>query len=548
MLPVRLLLLSLCATLAVAAEPPRLVVVLAVDQMRGDYLARFGPYFGDGGFKLLTARGANFTDCYFQHAMTVTGPGHATILSGVNPNVHGIISNDWVDRTTFLKGNCVEDRNAPLVGLTPRPGRYRNAEAAAKAGRSPRNFLGTSLGDALKARYGAKARVFGVSDKDRAAILLVGPKADGAYWTEEGVFVTSTYYRAELPDWVADFNRKRNAAQFFGRVWDRLLPTEIYDRVQGPDDAPGEDAPAGYPRTFPKRITGSGTGPTGDFFAAYDRSPFSNEQVVTFAERMVTEEKLGQGDVPDLLAIGFSQTDAIGHTAGPDSHEMMDSYLRLDRMLAQFFQFLDQRVGLDRCLIVLTADHAVGSLPERVIAEHGPGSAGRVTLDGLNATLTRALDAAFGPLPDNGVWFLRDGGVHVNQAALQAKGLRSAQLQDAIKRVLLAQPEIGVAYTREELLSAQPLDAIGEMVRRSFHPARSADVLYFLKPNFTTNKIGISHGSPYDYDTHVSLVLCGPGVKPGVRPDRVHVEDLAPTLASLLGLQLPPEAKGRKLF
>ncbi len=538
----------LIASTTFAAEAPRLVVVLAVDQMRGDYLERFGPYFGEGGFKLLTERGANFTTCHFQHAMTVTGPGHATILSGVNPNVHGVISNEWVDRATLLKGNCVEDRTVSLVGLAPRVGRYRNPTEAAKAGRSPRNFLGTTVGDALKARYGAAARVYGVSDKDRASILLAGPKADGAYWTEEGVFITSTYYRPALPAWVTEFNATHNATNSFGRVWDRLLPAEVYDRVQGPDDAPGEDAPAGLSRTFPKRITGSANRPSGDFFSAHDRSPFSNEQVSAFAQRLVLEEKMGQDDVPDLLAIGFSQTDAIGHTAGPDSHEVMDSYLRLDRTLAEFFQFLDQHVGLARCLIVVTADHAVGPLPERVIAERGPGAAARVTLDGLNATVTRALNTAFGPLPDNGVWFLRDGGFLVNQAALQAKGLTSAQVQAEIKRCLVTQPEIGPVYTREELLAPTPLDAVGELMRRSFHAERSADVVYFLKPYYTTNKVGISHGSPYDYDTHVSLMLCGPGVRPGVHTERVHVEDLAPTLASLLGLQLPPEAKGRKLF
>jgi predicted AlkP superfamily pyrophosphatase or phosphodiesterase len=545
---VRFLFGLLIASSAFAADTPRLVVVLAVDQMRGDYLARFGPYFGDGGFKLLTARGANFTECYFQHAMTVTGPGHATILSGVNPDVHGVISNEWVDRTTLLKGNCVEDRTVSLVGLAPRVGRYRNPTEAAKAGRSPRNFLGTTIGDALKARYGAAARVYGVSDKDRASILLAGPKADCAYWTEEGAFITSTYYRTALPAWVTEFNTAHNATQSFGRVWDRLLPAEVYDRVQGPDDAPGEDTPAGLPRTFPKRITGSGNQPSGDFFSAYDRSPFSNEQVTAFAQRLLLEEKLGQDDVPDLLAIGFSQTDAIGHTAGPDSHEVMDSYLQLDRTLAAFLQFLDQHVGLDRCFIVLTADHAVSPLPERVLAEHGAGSAARVTLDGLNRVVTRALDAAFGPLPDNGVWFLRDSGFLVNEAALRAKGLTSAPVQTEIKRCLEQRSEIGPVYTREELLGPQPLDAVGEMIRRSYHAERSADVVFFLKPYHTTNKVGISHGSPYDYDTHVALVLCGPGVRPGEHTERVHVEDIAPTLASLLGLHLPPEAKGRKLF
>lgn len=548
MFVVRVALFVLAACALQAAEPPRLVVVLAVDQMRGDYLARFGPHFGEGGFKLLTERGANFTACNFQHAFTVTGPGHATILSGVNPDVHGVVSNDWVDRETLLKGNCVEDRRAPLVGLPPRVGRYRNATDAAKAGRSPRNFLGTTVGDALKARYGAVAKVYGVSDKDRASILMAGPRADAAYWTEEGVFVTSTYYRPQLPAWVTEFNASNNATMCFGRVWDRLQPAEVYDRVQGPDDAPGEDKPAGLPRTFPKRITGTANAPTGDFFSAYDRTPWSSDQITAFAEQLIEREALGQDDVPDVLTIGFSQTDAIGHTYGPDSHELMDSCLRLDRTLAEFFQFLDRRVGLDRCLIVMTADHAVGSFPETLLARHGPGAAARVTLDKLNAAVAKALDEKFGALPDGGVWFLRDGGFHLNRAALAVKKISAELVQAEIKRCLLAQPEIGLAYTREELTSSRPLDGYGEMVRRSFHAARSADVLYFLKPNYTTNKLGISHGTPYDYDTHVPLVWCGAGIPAGTHPEQVHVEDLAPTLARLLGVQLPAAAKGRVLF
>lgn len=541
-------LMMLAVGVAFAGEAPRLAVIISVDQMRADFLTRFRPHFGAGGFNRMTESGAWYTRCHYQHGYTVTAPGHATIASGVNADVHGIIANDWIDRTTLLKGNAVEDNQSPLVGLPPRVGRYRNATEAAKAGRSPRNFLAATVGDRLKAKHGAAAKVFGVADKDRSAILMAGPRADGAYWTEEGIFVTSTYYRRELPAWVAAFNADLNAAKSYGRIWDRLKPAEVYDQVQGADEAPGEELTAGLPRTFPKRITGTGGGPNGDFFSAYDRTPWNNEQVVALAERLVDEEQLGRDDVPDLITIGFSQPDAVGHTYGPDSHEVMDSYLRLDRLLAEFLDFLDARVGLSNCLIVLTADHGIGSMPERLAAEPGAAPAGRVSYGDTGAPIARALDQEFGALPDGGVWFLRDGGFFsVNAAAVAARGITSEQVQRTIKRELQKIAWMGPVYTREELTGAAELDKIGQLTRRSFHVARSPDVLSFPRDRFVAREGGMSHGLPYEQDTHVPQVWLGKGVAGGVRDELVHVEDIAPTLAAQLGVDLPT-ARGRRLF
>jgi hypothetical protein len=535
-----------------AAEPaaPRLTVLVVVDQMRADFLDRFRPYFGEAGFRRLLEGGASYTDCHYRHGYTKTAPGHATILSGVNANVHGIIGNEWLDRTTFVQDSAVADPAAPLVGLPPRPGRYPNAALAAKAGRSPRNFLGTTVGDRLKARYGAAAKVFGIADKDRAAILTAGPKADGAYWNEEGIFVTSTYYRRELPDWLKDFNASHNAAQFFGRVWERLLDPSVYDRVQGPDDQPGEQPEEGLPTTFPKRIDGGLAAPGPAFYNAFDRTPWSNDLVEQLAERLVTEEHLGEDDVPDLLAVGFSQTDRIGHACGPDSHEVMDSYVRLDLTLARLLAFLDARVGPGRWLLVLTADHGIAPLPERVQAEKGPAAAGRIAPALLDQAVRRALDAAFGPLPGPLYWVVRDGsGYHLNPAALKAKNLPAERLAAEVRAALLREPLIAAAYTRAQLGAAAPLDAMGEALRLSFHSQRSPDVVFVQQRGFVLRPLGTDHGTPYDYDTHVPLLWYGAGVRPGVlHPGTVHVEDIAPTLAGLLGLELPPAAQGRRLF
>ncbi len=540
---------TLLVSSVLAAEgPPRLAVVIVVDQMRADYLVKFRPYFGEGGFKRLLEGGADYQQCHYRHSITKTAAGHATILSGVHANVHGIIANDWADRTTYAWVNAVEDINSPLVGLPPRAGRYANATFAAKAGRSPRNFLGTTVGDRLKARYGATAKVFGVADKDRSAILPAGPKADGAYWTEEGIFVTSKYYRSELPEWVQDFNTRHGAVQRFGQTWDRLREKELYDRVQGPDDAAGEETSAGLPATLPKKL-GTGSSPDNAYYGAFDRTPWNNEMVAAMALRTQEVEQLGLDDVPDLLTIGFSQPDATGHAYGPDSHEVMDTYLRLDRTLAELFQELDVRVGAGRWVVALTADHGIPRLPERVQAEQGPDAAGRISGGQLDKHVIAALEVAFGALEPPLFWVLRDNsGYHLNPKALTEKGLSFEQVTAEVVAALRQHPQLAAVYTRSQLSAVGTLDEWGEMLRRSFHPARSPDVFFVEKPNFQIRTLGTTHGTPHDYDTHVPLLWHGAGVPAGVHAERVGVDDLATTLAGLLDLQLPPEAKGRKLF
>lgn len=543
-----LLLLSLVCSLSpvIAAEaPPRLAVVLVVDQMRSDYLVRFRPYFGEGGFKRMLEGGTDYRNCHYRHAVTKTAAGHATILSGVHAEVHGIIGNEWADGATFEWYNAVEDRDAPLVGLPPRANRYANATFAAKAGRSPRNFLGSTVGDWLKTRYGAAAKAVGIAGKDRSAILPVGHRPDGAYWLSEGIFVTSTYYRPELPAWVQEFNAKHNAAAYAGHTWERLLDHEVYDRVQGPDDAEGEDESAGLPRTMPKTLGEPG----GTLNNAFTRTPWSNEHVALLAAQALESEQLGLDDVPDLLTLSFSQPDVAGHAYGPDSHEVMDSYLRLDRALAALFAKLDAHVGAGRWVAVLTADHAVSPLPERIIAEKGPGAAGRINGGALDRHVTAALDAAFGALEAPLFWAMRDNsGYRVNRKALAAKGLTEEQVSAELAAALRNRPEIAAAYTRAQLTGSGPLDEWGVMTRRSFFPDRSADVLFIENPNFMFSSKGTNHGTPHEYDTHVPQLWYGAGVPAGERLERVGVDDIAPTLAGLLGVQPMPEAKGHRLF
>ncbi len=544
-------LISLLLVLKVGAEatpPPRLVVVISVDQMRADYLERFRPYFGSGGFNLLLEQGANFTDCHYRHAITKTGPGHAVILSGVHANIHGIIANEWLLREWPVpeQVNCVEDRDSALLGQAPRAVRSPGGVLEAKAGRSPRHYLAATVGDQLKLRHGARAKVFGVADKDRAAILMSGKLADGAYWTEEGRVVTSTYYRPELPAYLTAFNAEQRAEQLHGREWTRLLDPAIYESTQGPDDAPGESATVGFTRTFPKRLDGGRAQIGKDYYEAFGYTPWNNDLIADLARVVIAQERLGEADgAPDLLAVGFSQPDKIGHAYGPDSHEVMDSILRLDRTLAGLFRFLDEKIGLANCTIVLTADHGAAPLPER-----NPSQGGRVRGADFDRVVFAALDRRFGELADHERWAVRDGlGYHLNPAALAQKQLPPAAVEEVIRAAMAEIPAVAAAYTRTQLTTPAPLDAIGEALRLSYYPPRSPDVLAVLKPFFIDRPvIGTTHGTPYDYDNHVPLVWFGSGVQPGMHPERVGVDDLAPTLARLLGVPAPPQATGRILF
>lgn len=526
--------------------PPKLVVVIAVDQMRADYLIRFRPYFVEGGFKRLLEGGTEFLNTHYRHSLTITAPGHAQILSGAFSRDHSIISNEWLDREAGEIVNAVEDRASPLVGIDPREMGPVVALDPSKSGRSPKNFRTTTVGDELKKRYGDKSRVISLSNKDRSAILLGGHRADGAYWDELGRFVTSRYYRTDLPDWVVAFNAEKRWETAFGKTWQRLLDPAIYDRVQGPDDVVGETVGFGFDRVFPKRLDGGEPRMTLKFFDAYDCSPFTTEALGELAQRALVAEKLGHHEATDLFTISFSQIDAIGHNYGPDSHEVMDSFLRLDRVLAALLDRIDREVGLRNCLVVLTADHAVAPMPELVRDR----PAGRVDPAALDAVAQRALVQAYGPLPPNEGWFIRENySYHFIPSVLAAKRTTVSDAARVVQKALRLTPPIAEAFTREELIAAEPTtDSILDMTRRSYNASRGRDLVLIFKPYYFSRAMGSTHGTPYDYDTHVPMLWFGAGIPHAARTERVAVDDLAPTLSALLNLPAPPQAKGHQLF
>ena len=556
--PSRLVGLCVAAALAVPAvrsaapakpQVPALVVVLTVDQFRADYFARFREHFVPGGFNLLLEQGANFTDCRYAHAVSKTACGHAVVLTGVHANHHGIVNNAWTDRATLKRVNCVEDDTVQIVGRPESRGGVRLPGAAAMPGSSPRRLLASTVGDELKLTRNGGSKVIGISSKDRSAILLAGKLADAAYWMDKGTIVSSTHYMKELPAWVRDFNAAGRVEAFFGQTWDRVLPAAIYDAVQGPDDMPGESGDYGMGRTFPRRVDGGAEKLTPAFYEAFEGSPFKSEVLLDFARAVVEHENLGRRGVTDLLCLSFSVNDVVGHNYGPDSHEVMDITLRTDRMLAEFLAFLEQRVGLKRCTIVFTADHGVAPLPERVKAANPGMSAGRIDNARLLKTCEDALNRAFGPLAEGRRWLLVDENwLFFHRGVLEEKNLAAATAENVVRDALLTIEFVESAYTRTELDAGHARGTYANAVLLSHYSARSGDVYYHMKPFWVDRKTGTNHGTPYTYDVQVPLLWLGVGVKPGTFTQRVGVDDIAPTLAHLLGLVAPPMSQGRVLF
>jgi hypothetical protein len=513
---------------------PRLVVAIAVDQLRGDYMDRFRPYFGRGGFNLFLERGASFAEARYEHATTSTCPGHAVILTGSYGNVNGIIANDWFDVAAGREVYCAADTSVKLIG-------------ASSEGRSPRNLRGATVGDVLKYTTGGASRVITVSGKDRSAIMMGGHLADAAYWLIDSLFVTSTYYRPDLPAWVREFNASGAVSSAFGKKWDRLLPAGAYAMV-GPDDVAAETDEAGMGRTFPHPI-GTGDRITDDFFEAFDHSPFSNDVIADFAMRAVRAEGLGRDSVTDVLALSFSANDRVGHAYGPDSHEVMDITLRLDRTLARLFGYLDRTVGLANVVMVLTADHGVAPMPE-VLRRLRPGTrARRIPPDSIMLPAIRALEARFGRAgPDGWIAYHDFPNLYLNLRALAARKVSLEVAEQVLRDAVAAVPGVHEALTGVEL-ERQRLAGVRTGSVYSFAPGRSGHVYYQLEPYLTEGDepTGADHGSRWAYDQQVPVLWYGAAIRPGIHQTPAAVADIAPTLSAILGITAPGGAQGRVL-
>ncbi len=515
-----------------AARPVRLVVGIVIDQFRYDYLTRFSDQFGEGGFKRLLNGGAVFTNANYIHVPTFTACGHATFMSGATPSMNGVIGNEWFDRESGKRVTSVSDSKVKLLG---------GRDGA--DGMSPSRMIGSTIGDELKLASGGQAKVVGISLKDRSAILPAGKHPNGAYWFDpgDGNMVSSTYYFSDLPEWVKKFNKEMRPDRFFGKRWEKLLPDAAYERSTA-DGAPYEKLPFG--KQFPYLINGGEEAPGRRFYTQFQYTPFANDYLVDFAKAAIEGEQLGADDTVDLLTVSFSSNDLVGHACGPYSCEVQDMTLRTDRALAEFFNYLDRKIGLDRVIIALTADHGVAPAPEHA-RQFGLG--GKIEPRSVTDAIENALDKTFG----DEKWireFVYDN-VYLDEAVIERHKIPVEEVERVASQAVANIPGVAECLTRSQLLSGRfPQTKIARSVANGFYPRRSGNLIVTPQPFFfIAEGITTTHGTPYSYDTHVPLIFYGAGIASGTYYEDCSPADIAPTLAALLKIEIPSNSVGRIL-
>ncbi len=548
--------LVLLAPFAASAQtlerPVRLVLQITVDQLRGDLIDRYAAGFGTNGFRRLLKDGAFYVNAHHRHANTETVVGHTTLSTGADPAVHGMVANVWLNRATGELNYNVQDADYPLVGegggVDAKTEIDPTQRLATTQGRSPRSIQTTTIGDEIALSLGPNAKVFGVSIKDRGAIAMAG-HAGKAYWfsKSEGRMVTSTFYMNAYPDWVEAWNAKGVPASYANTSWELLAEPSTYIFGDA-DDMPWETDFPGYGRTFPHAY-----GPAnGKYFTTLlTVAPAGDEIVLDFANALMAAEKIGADKVTDYLSISFSSTDYVGHFFGPSSLESEDNLHRLDRTLAKLLAHVDKTVGLDRTLVVLSADHGASEAPGYLNSLGIGGS--NFNFDAIDRSeAIAALKAEFGVAEELVDQFFQPY-LYLNRKAIEARGLDLAVVSRRVAEELRKFPGIDYAVSSQDLRAgAVARISITNAVLANFHKDRSGDIYVVFEPHwfvadFDGQSVTGSHGSPWIYDTHVPVIWMGPGIKAGRIGRRVETVDVAPTIAAYLRVRYPSGTRGQVL-
>lgn len=513
------------AIAAPAAERPHLVLQITVDQLRGDQLPRYRDKF-TGGFKWLLNHGLYYANAHYQTANTFTAAGHAVLVTGADTPEHGMVANEWWDRASGKEMYCTFDPAHPVLGEPAKPG----------AGMSPANLQSTTIGDEIAAAR--RGRAFAVAGKDRSAIIPGGHLGKALWWSEKtGGFVTSTYYFDALPNWVSAWNDRKEFSRYRSIDWKPLHETASYLF------APNATNPVARPnrtlgKSFPHPLQ---TESEANFLSMFRFTPFLDELTAAFAEELIAREKIGQRNGTDYLSISFSATDYIGHAYGPDSMEAEDNLLRLDATLADLLATLDRTIGLDHVLIVLSADHGVDGIPESARAEGF--DADRMHPDKLKDEANAALKHRFGTETNLIAAFVPPG-FYLDQEILAAAKLEPEKVESALVDFLRGKPGIAYAFSKTDLLTGRLAHTpLLDRVQRSFHPTRSGDVVivqdqfWYLYPD--ADAFAAMHGSPYNYDTFVPILWCDPALTKETSYEAVSPNQIAPTIAAVLGVKAP---------
>ena len=531
-----------CSTLSTAANtpsaaalpPPKLVVFLAIDGLPQRQLMGLRDQLAPDGFARFLDRGTWFANAHYGHAFTVTAAGHAVMLTGAHPNRSGIIGNDWRNPDTGAPVYNTEDLSATYIGHV----------TGAFDGTSPKNLKVQTVGDVLRAAS-PTSKVIGISGKDRGAILPAGKSGTAyMYMAASGNFASTTHYMARHPAWVDAYQSGKPADRYFKTEWKPLLPEASYARSM-PDNQPWFGPGGGALPMKMAAATDEAPGPA--FYNRLMRSPFGDALTLDFARAAIAGEQLGQRSATDMLAISLSSHDYINHAFSAESRLSHDHLLQLDKLLEQFFADLDKTLGKGNYVAMLTADHGFMPAPETSTAQGLPS--GRLSSSQWLGRINAGLASKFG----EGKWAIgfSASSLLLDKKLITAKNENTAAVTEEARRLIMAEPAVAAAYTRAELLANAPADGLlFKPMRQSWHPDVSGDVQYALKPNwmFTSATSIATHGSPYDYDSHVPLLVYGPKwYRPGKIETRVDITNIAPTLAQLLGLARPEAAEAAVL-
>ena len=545
------MLLSACATesttpqAAVSAPKPKLVVMITVDQLRGDMPWRFKDRF-TGGLRYLMDNGISYSNAHYRHSTTFTAVGHATLATGGSAAQHGMPGNDWFDEKTGERVYCIEDQRHPMIG-------GKVDEKTKHKGTSPRNITSSTIGDELVIASGYKSRVFSVSIKDRGGIIP-GGQLGKAFWysSGSGQFNTSTYYYDKYPAWVDAFNKADHAGKYQNVTWNLKQDKSRYVYADQ-DNRPGEKGYKHLKATFPHKL---GAAKKSDLYSVLRFAPQGDEHTLAFAKEVIKQEKLGQGKHTDMLAVSLSALDYLGHAWGPNSLEYEDMLMWIDGYLGDFFGYIDKTIGLDKTMIFLSADHGIDEVPENInrgfyMTRTGEG-AGRHDPKKFSLRVNNALQKRYNTKEPfiSAFW---NPALYLNMDTIAKLKLNVAEVERALRDEIMKVDGIAAAATRTDLLEGRVTNTpIMKRLQRSFHPARSGNVLilqtqgWYLYPN--VNQFAAMHGSPYSYDTYVPIMFAGPGIKKGVVINRpVGPEDIAATVTSYLGVKPPSGSTGTVL-
>ena len=527
-----ILLFSNCKFSETPVKKPKLVIGIVIDQMRYDYLTRFADRYSKDGFNRILKNGFSLENAHYNFIPTYTAVGHASIYAGTSPNNHGIISNNWYDKVLKKSIYCVDDANYKTIGNDGIVGQ-----------KSPHRLYTTTVADQLQLAQNMQGKTIGIAIKDRSAILPVGHTANAAYWYDAGnknQWITSSFYMEELPDWVKAFNSNNKADAYLNETWETLYDIKTYSQSRADNNIYENNLNGQEKPVFPKNLEKLRV--QNDNFSLIKTIPAGNTYTVDFAKAVIKGEQLGKSEFTDFLAVSFSSTDYVGHRYGVASVETEDTYLRLDKDLAHFFNFLDTEVGKENYTLFLTADHAAVHVPSYLQSLKIP--AHYLSTKKLKKFLSDITQKYFNSkeLIEN----VSNYQIFLNQEKIEALGFNKNTVAQRLADEVLSFDKIYKAVTAETLQTTNFTEGIMHSLQQGYNPKFSGDVLMIPYPaTLNYSRKGTSHGSGYSYDTHVPVIFYGNGIKKGASKKTYKIIDIAPTISNLLKIEAPNGTSGK---